>query len=53
MKNVCEKYMHFYFSHILLFKIFTICIVHNGEKCKVVVTMKTHTCLSHMQVWWA
>lgn len=46
MKNGCEKYMHFYFSHILLFKILHICIVHNGEKSKAPMTMQTHICLS-------
>lgn len=46
MKNVCEKYMHFYLSHILLFTMFNICIVHNGEKRKALMTMKIHMCLS-------
>lgn len=32
MENMCEKYLHFYFSHVLLLKIFNICIVDSGEK---------------------
>lgn len=46
MKNVCEKCIHFYFSHALLFKTLHICIAHKGEKSKVLMTMKTHICLS-------